>query len=136
MEDARRKYTQIIDLPHPVSVRRAQMSRRKRAAQFSPFAALTGYEDLIAETGRATAPAPVLDEAALEELDRKLACLCRLLPARPTVTVTVFCPDGRKSGGAYRTSCGVLAAIDLRAQALLLEGQLPIALKTVTDLRF
>ena len=136
MEDAKKVYADIIDLPHPVSERHPPMPRHKRAAQFSPFAALTGYEDLIAESARATEPAPVFDEAALEELDRKLALLCSLLPKQPAVTVTVFCPDARKAGGVYRTFSGALIAIDLRARTLTLAGQAPIALKTITDLRF
>ena len=136
MGDARKIYADIIDLPHPVSERHPQMPRHKRAAQFSPFAALTGYEDLIAESARATEPAPTFDEAALEELDRKLARLRSLLPKQPVVTVTVFRPDARKAGGVYRTFSGALTAIDLQKRTLTLVGQAPIALNMITDLRF
>lgn len=136
MEDAKKKYADIIDLPHHVSERHVPMPRLHRAAQFSPFAALTGYEALIAEAGRATEPAPTLDDAAIEELNRKLMLLQRQLPARPTAEVTVFYPDPRKAGGAYRTHTGVVTAVDPQAQTLTLEGQPPIPLEMITDLRF
>ena len=97
------KYSDIINLPHPESRTHPRMPRSDRAAQFAPFAALTGYDDAVAEAGRLTSSKIELDENELERLDRALAYLTEHQAAHPAVTVTYFVPDDKKSGGAYFT---------------------------------
>ena len=105
------EYDDIIDLPRPKSAHEP-MPMSDRAAQFSPFAALTGYEDAIDETARLTDARVELGESAVEELERALAGIAARISERPDVTVTYFVPDGRKSGGAYVTRAGALKRID------------------------
>ena len=93
------KYDDIIRLSRPVSEKHPRMSMTDRAAQFSPFAALTGYDAAVQETARRTDARIELDEDAKEEIDRRLR---ELQPGEP-VTVTYFRPDDRKVGGAYLT---------------------------------
>ena len=104
-------YDDIIDLPRPKSAHEP-MPMSDRAAQFSPFAALTGYEDAIDETARLTDARVELGESAVEELERKLIDLAARISERPEISVTYFVPDGRKEGGAYVTRTGKLKRID------------------------
>ena len=94
------KYGDIINLPHPTSLNHPRMSLHDRAAQFSPFAALTGHHTAIAETGRLTDQRIELDESEIARVDAALQHLQELLPERPTVSITYFVPDERKSGGS------------------------------------
>lgn len=105
------EYDDIIDLPRPKSAHEP-MPMSDRAAQFSPFAALTGYEDAIDETARLTDARVELGESAVEELERKLIDLAARISERPEITVTYFVPDARKEGGAYVTRTGTLKRID------------------------
>ena len=104
-------YADIIHLPHHVSADRPHMSLLDRAAQFSPFAALVGYEDIIDETARLTSPKRELDEAEKAELDRRIGILAAHLREKPVVTVEYFVPDTLKSGGAYEFKTGSLVRI-------------------------
>ena len=113
------KYDDIITLPHPVSQRRAGMPIADRAAQFAPFAALTGYDGVIAETGRQTDAQIELDECEREMLNEKLLYLRSRLESQPQAAVTWFCPDAQKAGGAYVTSAGHLKRMDPVARTLL-----------------
>lgn len=126
-KDARKEYGEIIDHPHYVDPFRTPMSRLNRAAQFSPFAALTGYEDLIDEAARQTDEQIVLDESAKEEIGNRLQALLHTQPPRP-VEITCFIPDGKKSGGAYRTFSGYLQSCDETDRSIRLESgeQIPI----------
>lgn len=112
-------YDDLLTLPHPVSERRATMSRGDRAAQFSPFAALTGFEDTIGETARLTDTAICLDENRVEELDRILRMLKTELSQ--WVQVLYFQPDAKKAGGRYLYTCGVVKQVDGLRQLLILE---------------
>lgn len=105
-------YNDIIDLPHHQSLVHPHMPVIDRAAQFSPFAALTGYDDAIAETARLTDAKLVLSDEQMESLNETLAALEKLLPQRPAVKVTYFVPDAKKAGGAYVTKAGQLRRID------------------------
>ena len=87
------------------------MSLYNRAAQFAPFAALTGYEEAIIETARLTAPKVDMMEDNQQLLDRKLALLSHSLIEQPTVSITYFQPDKKKSGGQYLTVTGVIKCI-------------------------
>ena len=116
------RYDDIIHLSRPVSKKRSPMSNFDRAAQFSPFAALTGYDAVIAETGRLTDIQIELDEGGKALLDEKLQIIREHLEEQPKVKLTVFCPDSRKSGGAYETITGNVKKIDPVARILVLTG--------------
>ena len=119
-----KNYADILEADRPVTLGRTPMTRADRAAQFSPFAALTGYEAAVQETARYTDLQIELDENARELLDSRLRQLHRGDP----VTVTWFRPDDRKSGGAYVTVTGRFLRVDPLEQTLLLEGQtIPLA---------
>ena len=112
------EYEDIIALPHHVSASHPQMSLADRAAQFSPFAALTGYEDAIDESARLTEEQIELDEHAREELDAKLRQIRECGEAHPEITVTYFQKDARKDGGAYVTLTGRVKKIDEYARMI------------------
>lgn len=120
MKDAH-KYDDIIRLPHHVSTRHPQMSIHDRAAQFSPFAALTGHDAAIRETERLTEEWVELDEDSKEQLDERLQMIREHLAERPEITFTFFQPDERKQGGAYRTITGKVKKIDEYEHRILLE---------------
>ena len=106
------QYDDIIRLPHPDSPKHPRMSLYDRAAQFSPFAALTGHSAAIAETGRLTDRRVELDEYEMTRVDAELQRLQELLPGRPTASITHFVPDERKNGGSYQTVTGEVKRID------------------------
>ena len=106
------KYEDIINLPHHVSKTRPQMSMQDRAAQFSPFAALTGYDAALKETGRLTVRKVEMDEEALHILNMKFQILVDSMDVRPEVTFTYFEPDKHKAGGAYVEVTGMVKKID------------------------
>ena len=103
------RYNEIINLPHHVSKTPPQMPMSDRAAQFAPFAALTGYDSAIKETGRLTDERIELDEEALTALDMKYQLLMDAFDDAPEVTITFFQPDERKAGGKYASQVGVPA---------------------------
>lgn len=105
-------YEDIIHLPHHVSATRPQMSMLDRAAQFSPFAALTGYDEAIKETGRLTDDRIELDENTRTALDIKQAYLAENINIHPEISITYFLPDTKKDGGEYVTATGSLKRID------------------------
>ncbi len=102
-------YEDIVNLPHHVSDIHTPMPELKRAAQFAPFAALTGYEDAIHETARLTDEMLVLSETAMDDLNRKLQ---EALQGGQVITITWFVPDEKKSGGAYREITGRIRKIE------------------------
>nr|WP_297173584.1 hypothetical protein [uncultured Agathobaculum sp.] len=114
------RYDDLLALPHPEpAAGRARMPRCARAAQFAPFAALTGHDEAIRETARTTDPSAALDEHEQAVLDRRLQLLRRHLAERPTVSLTYFLPDAHKPGGAYHTACGQVVQIDTQTGLLL-----------------
>lgn len=110
--DCRDKYKDIINLPHHQSKRRQRMSMIDRAAQFSPFAALTGHNDAIVETARLTERKIELDEGTKSILNEKIQIISDYLSEKPTVTFTHFEPDIKKDGGAYLKTTGTIKKID------------------------
>lgn len=132
--DAMRKYGDIIDLPHHVSDTRPRMSMLDRAAQFSPFAALTGYEAVLRETGRLTDDYTELDEDARALLDEKLRWVSEHLAEGPEVSITYFQPDGRKEGGAYVRAVGKVKKFDGYEQNVVMEGGTKIFIKRIADI--
>lgn len=115
------EYEDIIHLPHHVSSKRPPMPMSDRAAQFSPFAALTGYDDAIRETGRLTEQKIQLDEEALAILDEKFHALQEHLDEHPEIKFTYFEPDERKAGGTYQTVSGAVKKIQEYERQLILE---------------
>lgn len=127
-------YDDIIHLPHHVSKTRPQMSMEDRAAQFSPFAALTGYDAAILETGRLTEDKLELGEETQAILDRKQRYLAEIIDTKPEITVTYFVPDEKKSGGAYSTVTGFLKRIDEYERVLMLTDGRKIQLDAIFDI--
>lgn len=121
MDKNNQAYADILYLPHHVSKTRPQMPMSDRAAQFSPFAALTGYDDAIQETGRLTEQKIELDDEALQELNEKFNILQEHLCEQPEVRFTYFKLDARKDGGAYLTVSGVVRKIKLYEREILLQ---------------
>lgn len=122
-------YEDIINLPHHVSPTRPRMSRADRAAQFSPFAALSGYGDAVQETARLTNRRIELDESAKAALDEKLRLLAEVIEDRPEAAITYFLPDRKKAGGEYVTATGQVKKVDAVAQELVMANGriIPIA---------
>lgn len=114
------KYDDIINLSHHVSSRHPQMPMMNRAAQFSPFAALTGYEDAVRETARLTDEKIELDEYEKEELDRKIQWIGSHLDERIPVSITYFQPDDKKAGGVYEKIVDTVRKINVYEHEILL----------------
>lgn len=106
------KYDDIIDMPHHVSGTRPHMPLIDRAAQFSPFAALTGYDEAVTETARLTDTMLELDDTQKEVISNQLGILQECIKEQPEVTITHFIPDAKKAGGKYVSTSGPLKKID------------------------
>ena len=119
-ENKAHPYEDIIQLPHHTSRTRPRMSMPERAAQFSPFAALSGYGGVIQEAGRLTEPKIQLEESRAEELERELNRLARRAGSHPKIKAVCFRPDEKKEGGAYITLTGRLRKIDEIQRLILL----------------
>ena len=128
------KYDDIINLPHHVSKTRPQMSMHDRAAQFSPFSALTGYDAAIKETGRRTEKRIEPDEDELQILNMKLKLLIDNIDEEPEVTFTYFKPDERKAGGAYLTASGTVKKIDDFERIIFMENGTKIPMDDVLSI--
>lgn len=122
-------YDDILPLPHPTSKTHPRMSRQDRAAQFSPFAALTGYEDVVKETARLTDERIVLTEDEVAELDTRLRLVVEL---DAEVTVRWFRPDSKKSGGSYITTTGRVKKVDELQRILTMKDGTQIPIQEVT----
>lgn len=127
------KYEDIINLPHHVSKTRPQMPMSDRAAQFAPFAALTGYDSAIKETGRLTDNRIELDEEALTALSMKLQLLMDAIDEEPEVEITYFKPDERKAGGSYLKITGIVKKLDEYERVLVLISGQKIKLDDIMD---
>ena len=129
-------YSDIINLPHHVSHNHPQMPMEARAAQFAPFAALTGYDAVIHETARQTDKQVELEEYDNERLNRIFSELMDSLEEHPVVTVSYFKPDEHKAGGAYVTVTGQLKKIDTYEQIMKMEDGTVIPIGSIMDLQF
>ena len=127
-------YEDIIHLPHPVSRKHKPMSLHDRAAQFAPFAALTGYEDMVEETARQTDPCKDLEEDARELLDARFALLCMDGELHPQIRVTYFNADKLKNGGAYLTVSGILQSADTEKRLIRMQDGSRISLEDIIDI--
>ena len=129
-------YEDIIHLPHHVSKTRQPMSMADRAAQFSPFAALTGYDDAILETGRLTDEKLEAGEERLAVLNTQFRILMDHLADHPEISVTYFVPDDRKSGGAYVKVKGRVKKVNDFDRFLVLQDGLRIPMDDVAEMEF
>ncbi|MCD8212306.1 MAG: YolD-like family protein [Oscillospiraceae bacterium] len=128
------KYDDIIDMPHHVSETRPQMPVRDRAAQFIPFAALTGFKEKIEEESRVTEAKPELDEQSQDMLNMKQQLLKEIISEDPEVTVTYFVPDEKKSGGSSITVTGILSRLDEFERVMALRDGTRIPFDDILDI--
>ena len=128
-------YEDIINLPHHVSDKRPQMALRDRAAQFAPFAALTGHDEAIKETARLTDERIELDESTLAILNDKIQIILDNLDIEPEVTVSYFKPDNKKSGGAYIDHTGVVKKIDDFEKIVIFTDKVIIPIEDIIDIQ-
>ena len=128
------RYDDIIHLPHHRSNTHAHMPIGDRAAQFAPFAALTGYDGAVKETARRTEEKLEPDADMLAMLDEKLGEILRRLPERQKVRITCFRPDEKKAGGEYVTGDFVIKKIDTYAKNLVTEEGVLLPLEDIADI--
>jgi hypothetical protein len=105
-------YEDIVDLPHHVSRKHPQPTMADRAARFAPFAAITGYEEMVLEEARVTDDRIEMDESSKAALNEKLNMILEFIDEQPEIKITYFEPDKRKVGGAYVTVIGTVKQID------------------------
>ena len=117
-------YDDIINHPHYKSKRHPPMSLYARSAQFAPFAALSGYDDMVQEESRLTEKESELSDYEIEVLNRKLGLINDVLDDdyTPEITVTYFIPDNRKAGGSYVNITALVKAVDVTLRQLILYG--------------
>ena len=130
----KKPYDDILHMPHHVSQNHPQMSMRDRAAQFSPFAALTGYEDAIGETGRLTEPKRELSEHEQAKLNLRLNILASKLKENPEIRIEYFVPDEQKSGGAYVIISGTVVKLSLSARTIIMEDGSVIRIDDIAEI--
>lgn len=128
------RYADIINLPHHVSKTSPQMSLIDRAAQFSPFAALTGYDDAVKETARLTDDKTELYEDTMELLSVKLRMIQERLPDCPQIQITYFKPDARKAGGAYITKTGSVKKVDEYERFVVMQDETRISFEEIVSI--
>lgn len=127
-------YEDILYLPHHVSPTRAQITIAERAAQFSPFAALTGYDAVIRETGRSTVDRIIPTEEELESLNAKFLLLTASSSKDLQVQITYFKPDTLKKGGSYITVSDTIRKIDAFERMIYLRNGMIISMDDLIDI--
>lgn len=128
-------YNDIINNPHHTSKTRKRMSQSNRAAQFAPFAALTGYDAAIGEASRITETKIELDDKTKEILNMKLSFLKNHIKDRPYVTITYFVPDPKKDGGAYVDYSGNIRVIDELKHSIIFTDRTTISIDVIYDIQ-
>ena len=128
-------YESIINLPHHRSEKHPHMSAHNRAGQFSPFAALVGYDDAVEETARLTGSKISLGDDELDELNRKLSALAEVISERPEVTVTYFKSDEYKDGWEYVTVFKELRRIDEHERRLIFTDKSDIPFDDIISIK-
>ncbi len=127
-------YDDIINLPHYEPKHHPRMSMWNRAAQFAPFAALTGYDAAIRESGRFTDGWVGLSESGNEEMNRKMELIVSMLPEHPSVAIEYFVPDEHKAGGSYQTYTGNVRRIDEYEQMMVMTDGKKIELGMISNI--
>lgn len=130
------RYDDIINLPHHQSTVRAHMSLHDRAAQFAPFAALTGHEEAVEETARLTDERITLDETAIEKINQKLYDVVQHLSEKRTIIITYFRPDTLKQGGAYLTDVGTIRKVDEITRKVFMDSGMQIEMEQIVDIEY
>lgn len=125
------RYDDIIELPHHQSTKRAHMSLHDRAAQFAPFAALTGHEAAIEETARLTEDEITLDDTAIADINDKIYEISQHLSEKWKVSVTYFRPDAKKQGGTYLTDVGTIRKINEIEQFIIMDSGMSIKMEYI-----
>lgn len=122
------RYEHIVNHEHHISKKHPQATMHDRAAQFAPFAAITGYSDMLIEAARVTEAFVELDDGTKEELNKRLQMIADFIRDEPEITFTHFVPDKKKDGGAYVSTTGIVKRIDeYERQVLLVDGtKIPI----------
>lgn len=128
------KYDDIVNLPHWEPRHHRRMSGIDRAGQFAPFAALTGYDAMVAETSRLTGERLELDDGQRMALDEALSDIVSRITEHPRVSVTHFVRDTRKDGGAYVRTVGTVRDVDLTSRTIVLKEGPAISLDDVLEL--
>ena len=128
-------YSDIINLPRPEPRYHQRMPIGDRAAQFAPFAALTGFSGVIEETGRVTEVKIHLTEREIERLNRKLQKLQKEIKKQPSVTITYFVQDTKKSGGSYQEFRGNLKNIDTYKNQLVFTNGMKISFEDILNIQ-
>ena len=128
------RYEDILQLPHHRSKKRAHMTRQDRAAQFAPFAALSGFEGEIAESARLTDSQAQLTEWAEAQVDEQLRKLQQEFSRKPEITLTYFVPDERKAGGAYHSVTARARKILEQERIRLLEDDIRVPIDRIVSL--
>ena len=129
------KYDHIKNLPHHVSKKHPQLSRDSYAAQFSPFAALTGYEEIVAETARVTNEKMELDDDTKLRISNRLNVVFDHLDEEPVISITYFQPDKKKAGGEYVTVTGTVKTFDEIDRFILMTDGKKIPADDLFDVR-
>lgn len=128
------RYDDIINLPNPTSTKHPRMSLSDRAAQFSPFAALTGHEAAIKETARRTDEKLILTDEVIAELNEKLKLIAETIGAQQRIRITYFLPDNKKAGGAYISCFGCVKKIDEYEHTVVMEDKTVIPIEQISDI--
>ena len=131
--EAEYRYADIINLPHHVSGQHVPMSMADRAAQFSPFAALTGHDAAIAEAARLTDERPILDESVKLEISDRLQAAA----AAPSIALNIvyFVPDARKTGGRYEEATGRIKKLLPHESLIIMEDGTRIKVEDIVEVR-
>lgn len=127
-------YDDIINLPHHVSKKHPRMSLEARSAQFAPFAALTGYDEVIRETARLTNQRIEISEELKAILNEKLLLIKEQIHNKPNITVTYFVPDSKKDGGKYISVKGKVLKIDEYKQNIIFENKIKIPISDIIEI--
>ena len=127
-------YEDIINLPHHTSKKYPRMSLEARSAQFAPFAALTGYDEVLIETARLTNERVEIDETIKVIIDSKLQIIKEHIMQKPLITFMYFVPDLKKDGGKYVTVTGNVKKIDEYRNVLILENKTEIPISEIIDI--
>ena len=132
--DKIRNYDDIIDLPHHVSTTRPRMTNMDRAAQFSPFDAVVGYDAAVKETARLTYARIEMDENSKTILNEKLQMILEHSVRNPEIMITYFVQDSKKAGGAYVSTTGILKKVDAYEQVLVMRDGTRIPLSDIFEI--
>ena len=128
------RYDSIKKLPHYQSVTRPHMSLYDRAAQFSPFTALTGYDDAVKETARLTDTKAELDEYEKAAINERLNRILDTFDVQPEVSITYFLPDKKKSGGAYITVTGCVKKVDEYEHVVVMRNGTKVPIDDIAEI--